>query len=136
MPALFVLLNHDLTEMQLEEAKSSFKIETIRRLPPLLHEIWSRIPVNGELDTSMLERFTEWIDEDAEVGDYVLIQGEFGATFYLVDYCFATGFIPIYAASPRDSMESRNGDGTVERKLIFSHVNFRRYRKYEKTVLS
>lgn len=136
MPTLLVLLNHELTERQLEEAKSRFGIEAICRLPPPLKELWSRIPVNGELETAMLGRFTEWIDGNAETGDYVLIQGEFGATFYLVDYCFEKGFIPVYASSPRNSMENRNGDGTVDRKLVFSHTNFRRYRKYGKTVLS
>jgi len=132
MPSLFVLLNHEMTSKQKQEAHDRFVVDDIVRLPKPLKELWARIPVEGELDQALLSRFTDWLEKNAKKGDYILIQGEFGAAFYLVDFCFSAGFIPIYATSPRRSTEEMNGDGTVERKLTFYHTNFRRYRKHKK----
>ena len=92
--------------------------------------MWLDINPVGELNTKPLEEILLWLKEHASKGDFVLIQGEFGATHYLIEHCFNVGIIPIYATSKRIYEEIRNGDGTVERKHIFKHVNFRRYVKW------
>ncbi len=71
----------------------------------------------------------KWILKESKEHDYVLIQGEFGATFYLVDYCFNIKRVPIYATSIRQVEEKAEDDITITNRT-FKHVNFRKYVKY------
>ncbi len=131
MKTLFLIFSHKLTIEQQKEAKNGLKIEKIVYLPENLQKIWSNIEAKDELKTEKLKEITKWLEKTAQKEDYILIQGEFGATFFLVDFCFQSNLIPIYATSKRIYEEKINDDGTVERKHIFKHVNFRRYRKYQ-----
>ncbi|MCD5406943.1 MAG: CRISPR-associated protein Csx20 [Desulfotomaculum sp.] len=58
------------------------------------------------------------------------MQGEFGAVFYMVDYCFKTGRIPVYAATKRVVQEHKNGD-KITSKRVFEHTCFRRYQRFK-----
>ncbi|HPG36701.1 MAG TPA: CRISPR-associated protein Csx20 [bacterium] len=130
MSNLFLLFSHTLTPEQVKDANEVLGVEKIVSLPLSLQQMWSDINPVGELNTKPLEEILLWLKEHASKGDFVLIQGEFGATHYLIEHCFNVGIIPIYATSKRIYEEIRNGDGTVERKHIFKHVNFRRYVKW------
>jgi hypothetical protein len=132
MPDLFVLLNHTLTVQQKKDVAESLTVEKIVLPPDSLKKLWSHIPAQGELDILVLGQFTDWLGKNAKKGDLVLVQGEFGAVFYVVDYCFQTGLVPIYASTPRRSVEEVRGDGTVARKLLFRHAGFRRYQRWVK----
>lgn len=50
-----------------------------------LAEIWSQIPVTPKLDKTPVYAAADWL-ETAQPGDVVIIQGEVGSTFMLVDY--------------------------------------------------
>ena len=128
MPKLFLLFSHSLTHEQLKDATEVLRVEKIIYLPEDLQKIWSNIDPIGELGTEPLEKIASWLKEHGNEGDFVLIQGEFGATFYLADFCFSSDFIPIYATSKRIYEEKINDNGTIERKHVFKHVNFRKYR--------
>lgn len=130
MPNLFLLFSHTLTPEQEREIEKKLKVGFITPLPTDIQKIWSNIKPKGDLDIKSLDLITDWLEDFATMGDFVLIQGEFGATHYLVDFCFDAGLIPIYATTKRDYEEKTNSDGTVERKHIFKHVNFRRYVKW------
>lgn len=129
MTKLFLLFSHNFTEDQKKDAKESLGVTEFVSLPDDLQEKFSNINPNGELDIKPLREIARWLEINADDDDFVLIQGEFGTTFYLVDFCFKRGFEAIYATSERVYEEAHNDDGTVERKHIFKHVNFRRYVK-------
>jgi len=127
MTQLFLLFSHDLTVEQKTEAENTLQIKKIIKLPKDLQQIWSTVIPYGELDIEVLKEITGWIEENSDKDDFVLVQGEYGATFYLVDFCFKNSLIPIYASSKRVYKETKNENGTIKREHIFDHVNFRRY---------
>lgn len=129
MADLHLLFNHVLTKDQIREAEEVLKIKDIYTLPPRLNALWSEVNPRGELDRSHLAPIERWLTEKAQEGDYVLVQGECGATFYMVDLCFKRGFVPIYATS--DHVLGVHHDEHVMRGGHFRHVGFRRYRRYD-----
>jgi hypothetical protein len=131
MPNLFLLFSHTLTPEQVKDANEVLGVKKIISLPLSLQEMWSNIDPVGELKTQTLDEIALWLKENGKKDDFVLIQGEFGATYYLTEFCFSAGFIPIYATSRRIYEEIKNDDGTIERKHKFRHVNFRRYVRWE-----
>ncbi len=129
MPNLILLFSHTFTPEQISEAENKLKINEFINLPEKLQKMFSEIEPAGELNLEILRSIADWLGKTAKNGDFVLIQGEFGATVYLVDFCFHNGLSPIYATSKRVYEEKINDDGAIERKHIFKHVNFRRYVK-------
>ncbi len=127
MAKLFLLFSHKLTEDQIKDAKESLKADEFIYLPENLQKTWSNVKPSGNLDKKSLYMICEWIEAQGGEGDFVLIQGDFGATFFMVDFCFKKGFEPIYATTKRVSKEIPKSDGTIERKQIFKHVGFRKY---------
>ena len=61
--------------------------------------------------------------------DFVLIQGDFGAVYLMVNFAFSLGLIPVYATTERIVVEKRMQDNTVKSERIFKHKMFRRYEK-------
>lgn len=125
---LFLLLSHSLTEHQVKQAREDLGITTINHLPSELAELWSSVPPELESLKQYLQPIFEWL-KDAEPGDYVLVQGDFGATYMVVDYCFSRGLIPVYATTKRLHREEQTEEG-VKMIKVFRHVRFRRYEKW------
>lgn len=126
-PKMFLLFSHSLTEEQKEEAAVRFGVKTFCPLPEQLQMIWSNIPEKGAWEPSWLKMIQEWILSHGKPRDIVLVQGEFGATVYMVDWLRQHGFRPVYATSKRQVGENQRSDGSVETKRIFRHVQFRDY---------
>lgn len=126
---LFLIFNHKLTDEQKRSASHTLKVEELIYLPDELQEIWSNIPPEGDL-TEDIKKIVNWLSENSAKGDYVLIQGDFGATFYLVDYCLKTGLIPVYATSKRTVLEEKDEHGVTKKVSIFKHVEFRRFKYF------
>jgi hypothetical protein len=58
----------------------------------------------------------------------VLIQGDFGVTVSLVNYCLTHRLgIPVYATTQRQSVDTVQPDGSVVTQRVFRHCRFRRY---------
>jgi hypothetical protein len=74
-----------------------------------------------------LKPVMQWLEENAAKSDYVLIHGDFGACFILVDFAFKKGLIPIYSTTHREAVEEQNPDGSVKIVHRFQHQIFRRY---------
>lgn len=123
---LLSLISHTLTEKQIEEAKNRLKVSSIVLMPEEIKVIWSNISPYGDLPIDDINKIIRWIDNESNEGDYVLVQGDFGATYYVVDYCINNDRIPIYSTTKRE-VEEYIEDGLVKTKRVFRHINFRKY---------
>lgn len=127
---LLVILSHDLTRNQGAEAKEKLKVQNIILMPEDIKKIWNNINPVGDLPVDELDKISEWIKKESNEDDYVLIQGDFGAVFYLVDYCLTIGRIPIYSTTSRKVEEIKVEDKVVT-KRTFEHLGFRKYKKFK-----
>ena len=77
---LLTIISHLLMEEQILEAKNKLGVDFIITMPEDVKSIWSDISPYGPLPTDRLDKIIEWIEKESVEGDYVLVQGDFGAT--------------------------------------------------------
>ncbi|HHV26938.1 MAG TPA: hypothetical protein GXX63_07055 [Tissierellia bacterium] len=123
---MLVILSHELLEEQIKEANEKLDVDLIVEIPSELKKIWGNISPEGPFPVDLVEKIIKWINENAKEEDYVLVQGDFGATYYVVDYCIKSGRVPIYATTNRE-VEERIENGVTRIERVFKHVNFRKY---------
>lgn len=131
LPRLFLVFSHQITDKQKKDALLSLRVPNhhIVALPDELRMCWSSVPTERTLSFSEhLRPITHWLREKSRTGDYVLIQGEFGAVFHLVNFCRRHGLTPLHSTTKRRVVEQTNASGEVEKRSIFDHVAFREYR--------
>jgi|GEM_PF-836389 len=133
-PALFLLFNHCLTETQETDASDSLGVDRIVHPPLEISRRWAEIPPEVEDLASHLSPIFSWLGNEAHSGDFVLIQGEFGATFLLVHEAIRLGLVPVYSTTIRQAVEQHLPDGQVKISHIFSHVRYRKYTSSVKNV--
>jgi len=127
MKSLYLLFNHSLTQAQEADAKAALGVGQFVSLPTDLQQLWSQVPADLENLYSYLEPIKIWI-EKAKSEDYVLIQGDYGATVHLVQYCQQEGYgRPLYSTTTRQTKEVRQPDGSIEVKRSIKHCRFRVY---------
>ena len=85
-PSLYLLFNHELTQRQERDAERTLGADRIIDLPPDLKEKWRQVPPALPRIKDYLRPVMEWLGARAEKGDYVLIQGDFGACFIMVNF--------------------------------------------------
>ena len=127
MPDLFVIFNHRVTKLQEEDAVRSLGVQRIIELPPHLKEIWSDIPPDLPAISEFVEPVMEWLASNAKANDFVLVQGDFGACFLMVNFALQKSLIPVYSTTGRDATEEYGEDGSVLLTHRFEHRMFRRY---------
>ena len=120
-----------MSEIQKSDAHKDLKITKIIEAPPHIKKIWANIDPTSDLNTIKLDEVVSWIKENSSKQDYILVQGEYGATFYIVDYCFKNNLIPVYATSIRRVEESRKGEEVITNR-VFVHQGYRKYIRYNK----
>lgn len=125
MPKTFCLLNHSLTQNQLDELERQFGSAEVVYPDETLAKMWMQIP-SEHSNAAVIESVVLWLKNNAEPGDFFVIQGEFGSTFTIVDFALKNGLVPLYAATRRIAKESRRGE-TVRREYIFEHICFKKY---------
>jgi len=128
MPDAYCLLNHELTAKQREELFQDFGVERVVAPPAEAAALWGNMPTGASLSRAALEPITGWLAAAAP-GSVVVLQGEAGAAFALVDFALGRGLAPVYAVTARVARESREGE-KVLRSYVFEHVRFRTYRRY------
>lgn len=133
MANMFLVFNHTLTENQKADACENFGIGKFIILPPELQGIWSTIPPCGELDINLLDSIRDWLLKEAKYEDYILIQGDPGAVYYLVDFALSHYLQPVYATTTRSYNEHRISENQIETHHIFTHKSFRRYIPFRST---
>ena len=128
MKKAFCLLNHELTQNQILELKGNFGPEKIEYPPESLSKMWSQIPAVEEIDMNVINAVVNWLSS-ANQNDVLIVQGEFGSTFMIVDYALKRNLIPVHAVTRRVAQESREGE-IVKRQYVFEHVCFRKYKYF------
>lgn len=130
---LLILFSHSLTDSQKSDIQKNLRIKesNIVQLPEDLKIKFSKVPPDLKSIKKFSGQFTEWIKRNAEAGDYVLIQGDYGVSFLLVDFCLKNRLVPLYATTERIQQEEKNPDGSVTIKKKFTHKLFRRYEPWE-----
>ena len=124
---LFILLNHALTDAQKSEAKERFNIE---KFVNITNEKWSNIPPQIDNLSDFLSEFALTLKSNAKKGDYLFIQGDFGATYTLVRFAINLGITPIYATTRRIYVEViENGEKIIKKSFI--HERFRAFREFD-----
>lgn len=126
-PVLYLLFNHELTSVQEEDARKILKVERIADPPEDLKAMWRQIPPDLEKIAGYLAPVMTWLKAVAKKGDYLLVQGDFGACYIVVSFAFNQGLVPVYSTTVREALEEHRGDGTVKIMHRFRHRTFRRY---------
>lgn len=123
MKKLFVLLNHPLLPEQEAEARKRFGITHVVTLS---NDTWLSIDPYAPTIASILKPLKQRLLAEASKGDYLLVQGDFGATYAMINLAKKNGIIPIYATTARKVTQIvRNGKIISQRE--FRHVQFRKY---------
>ena len=123
----FTIFNHQLTERQITDARNRLGVEGIVSPPEDLQILWRQVPAELEGIDGYLGPIKNWLAEAASAGDYVLIQGDFGATWIMVNHAFKLGLVPVYSTTEREAEETVTTDGAVQLVHTFRHRRFRRY---------
>ncbi len=126
-PRLFLLLNHRFTEIQEADARRSLGIQRVESLPEDLGDLWGHVPPDLDGLSSFLAPFRAWLQQRAAPGDFVLIQGDFGACYLMVRFAMEQNLVPVYATTERMAEETVLENGSVQLFHTFRHRRFRRY---------
>lgn len=126
---LFLLFSHKLTHSQKSELELDFGICEFLYLPNSLQELWSNIPPRVENLNSILKPFKNLIKIELNPGDFVLVQGDFGATHIMVNWCNEHQFIPLYSTTLRHHQEQELPDGSLKIIKTYKHCRFRKFEK-------
>jgi len=124
MARMLVLFNHTLMEDQRRDARLSLGVDEFVHPPSGVSAAWGHVPAEVESISAHLAPVFLWLEEAADIGDYVLVQGDFGACYLVVGFCVDRGLRPVYATTRRDARELVCNDGSVKLIHVFKHVIF------------
>jgi hypothetical protein len=127
MNSLYLIFNHQLTLKQEQDTRESLGVDKIIELPPALDTIWRQIPPALPEISAYLNPIKDWLASQARKNDHVLIQGDFGACFIMVNFALKKGLIPVYSTTEREVAEEYKKNGSVSLMHQFRHRIFRRY---------
>ena len=125
-----IILNHSLTREQIEDLQKNWGVAQIVQLPEEFRKLWGNIP--PELDEEGLKDYLkpllDFLQKELKKEDVVVIQGDFGATYFVVSFLKERGVTScLYATTKRIVTEKREPSGEVRTIRTFKHVRFRRY---------
>lgn len=126
MKQLFLLFSHTLTDAQKQDAKNSLHVDRFVSLPPDLQRLWSNIPENDKDISDYLFPLKKYLKLYAKKDDYILIQGDFGGVYDMVNFSKSIGLTPLHSTTKREVQE-QTVNNTVQKTSTFKHVLYRRY---------
>jgi len=126
MRRMFLLFSHTLTKEQIEDAEVTLKVNEFVYLPKDLQEKFSNVPPNIEDIVSYSKIFISYLEKNLKKNDIVLIQGDFGVVYNIVEFCKRNGIIAVYSTTARVSKE-KEVDGKIIKVSEFRHIKFRKY---------
>lgn len=125
--SLILLFNHTLTPVQEADARHSLGVARFVQPPEDIRHLWANLPPTVESLAACLGPVEAWVKQVADPKDFILIQGDFGATCFMVRESLEMGLIPVYSTTERQAVEELQPDGTIKLTHHFRHVRFRRY---------
>lgn len=126
MKKMILLFSHKLTPEQIIDAKSSFGVEEFLLLDDDLQNIWSNVPADLEEIVEYLQPVRDFLIENMQEDDVVLVQGDFGATCAMASFVKSLSGVAVYATTKRNVVEKET-DGKIVKTSIFEHVRFRKF---------
>jgi len=127
MKKMILLFSHRLTQAQRDEAIERLNVDEFVSLPQDLQTIWSNISPDIDSLQEPLESIKEFLETNSSQGDTVLIQGDFGAVYMMVNFCKERDLTPLYATTLRQVNEFIKDNESVKHSVF----KFRRFREYE-----
>ncbi|RAL25614.1 CRISPR-associated protein Csx20 [Thermoflavimicrobium daqui] len=127
MRKMVLLVSHPLLAEQKQEAQRVWQVKSFVALPEQLQNVWSQITPEGSFPMDPFRSLLNWLEKETEPQDLVWVQGEPGALFLVVSWCFQYERIPVYATTRREHQSTMLPDGTVRNQHTFKHVTFRVY---------
>ncbi|GAB4407760.1 MAG: hypothetical protein OHK0039_10370 [Bacteroidia bacterium] len=127
MPQFFLLFNHRLTPDQEVDARQNLGVDAFAYLPEALQAIWSQVPADAASLQSHVAPVQQWLTDQARPGDYALVQGDYGATYLLVQTALRLGVVALHGTTARQTVEHTQPDGSVKIERVFRHMRFREY---------
>ena len=119
----FTLFSHKLNAQQIADAKKTFGVNTFISITS---EYWSNIPPDAISLEPYIKDIKAYLLEHSSKGDILLVQGDFGATFTIVNFAHTLGLIAVYATTNRICTEEII-DNKIIKKSVFEHIQFRKY---------
>ena len=126
MSKVFVLTNHTTTEEQVADLKENWLIQEVCELPSELKKMWGTVPPEVEYVNDYIQPVLDWLQSECRTGDVVWVQGEWGATVTVLNWCKQNSIQAIYSTTGRMATETKTDSG-VMLTHIFKHVRFRKY---------
>ena len=123
---MYLLFSHKLTKEQELDAKNTLNIKEFIYLPDNLQKLWSNIPPDINDIDRFLNPIKDFLKRNLKDGDFVLVQGDFGATCKIASFVKALKAKPVYATTVRDSKEELI-NGNIVKTSVFKHVMFRSF---------
>lgn len=127
---MFLIFSHKLTDSQKQDACLNLNISEFIYLPDNLQRKWLDISPYEETLSLFLQDLLVWLKINAKKDDYVLVQGDFGAVFLVVDFCFKNELVPVYSTTKRQIVNEETEGENVNISRVFSHVRFRKYERW------
>lgn len=127
MKKMILLFSHELSEEQCLYAQNDLGIQEFVSLPTNLQNIWSNISHDIESIIQILQPIKEFVLENTSENDTVLIQGDFGVVYNMVNFCKQNKLLCVYATTKRNSIEYIKNNKKVKESIF----DFRRFREYE-----
>ncbi len=124
---MFLLFNHQLSSAQKIQAEKQFCIQQFFEMPPQLKRLWQQVPADTDTLSDYIAPFKTWLSDNTNQGDVVLVQGDFGVTYAMVQFAFGQNLQPVYATSVRTASEKIQADGSIKLVHIFNFCRFRQY---------
>ena len=123
---MFLLFSHKLTDEQIKDAKENLGVNEFIYLPKDLQNKFSNVPPEIENIKEYSKDFKEFLTNNAKKEDYVLIQGDFGVVFQMVEFCKENNLKAIYSTTKR-VVKEQIINGKIIKTSEFRHIRFRNY---------
>ena len=120
-----LLFSHQLTDNQEKELIKDFEVKKIVSLTSELQEMWSNVSIKKNYMEN-LKKIKEYIKNNFNKKDVMLIQGNWGYTYNLVKWSIDNELIPVYSYTERNVEEIKDGEN-VKKISCFKHIKFIEY---------
>lgn len=126
MTSVLILTNHQTDSEQILDLRKNWSVECVIYPPADLKTLWGSVPPERESVDDFVFPVLSWLNSVYSPGDLVWVQGEWGATVSVLNWCKTYDCRAIYSTTKRVATEVKNLNG-VFLTHVFKHVRFRLY---------